>query len=154
MTLILCCCQSPNNEDVWLEAARLHTPQNAAALLARAVQHNPESVKLWLRAAALEDDVAKRRRVLRKALEHVPNSVRLWKAVVQLEEPAEARVLLARAVEVSFVDACGRRRASFLVLTRFCSACRTPLTCGWRWLGSRRTRTREKVRWQFRRVNR
>lgn len=32
------CRNCANNEDVWLEAARLHTPQNAAALLATAVQ--------------------------------------------------------------------------------------------------------------------
>lgn len=84
---------------MWLEAARLHTPPNARAVLAQAVQHIPESVKLWLKAAQLETEPPKQKRVLRKALEHVPNSVRLWKAAVQLETPEDAKVLLARAVE-------------------------------------------------------
>jgi pre-mRNA-processing factor 6 len=93
------CLKCADNEDVWLEAARLHTPANAASLLARAVQHNPQSIRIWLRAAELESDPSKRKRVLRKALEHIPNSVRLWKAAVQLEAPDDARVLLGRAVE-------------------------------------------------------
>lgn len=93
------CHNCPDAEDVWLEAARLHTPANAAALLARAVQHNPQSIPLWLRAAELETEPNKRKRVLRKALEHIPNSERLWKAAVQLEPPEGARVLLGRAVE-------------------------------------------------------
>ena len=33
------------------------------------------------------------------ALETVPTSVRLWKEAVELEEPADARILLTRAVE-------------------------------------------------------
>jgi hypothetical protein len=35
---------------VWLEAARLQTPDNAKALLARGVAANPTSVKLWIQA--------------------------------------------------------------------------------------------------------
>ena len=42
------CDLCPNNEDVWLEAARMQTPDNAKALLARGVQHNQTSVKLWI----------------------------------------------------------------------------------------------------------
>lgn len=38
----------PKNEDVWLEAARLQTQENARALLARGVQSLPTSVKLWM----------------------------------------------------------------------------------------------------------
>ena len=33
------------------------------------------------------------------ALEAIPSSVRLWKAAVELEEPADAKILLSRAVE-------------------------------------------------------
>ena len=36
------------NEDVWLEAARLQTQENARAVLARGVQALPNSVKLWM----------------------------------------------------------------------------------------------------------
>ena len=45
------------------------------------------------------DELSTYSQVFRKALEQVPTSVRLWKAAVELEEPADARVLLTRAVE-------------------------------------------------------
>ncbi|KAF7313596.1 TPR-REGION domain-containing protein [Mycena chlorophos] len=95
------CEQCPKSEDVWLEAARLHSNADAKVILANAVQHVPQSVKIWLAAADLEHEVNAKKRVLRKALEHIPNSVRLWKETVNLESSAaDARILLARAVEV------------------------------------------------------
>ncbi|KAJ3905092.1 PRP1 splicing factor, N-terminal-domain-containing protein [Lentinula edodes] len=95
------CEQCSKNEDVWLEAARLHNNEDAKVIFANAVQHVGQSVKIWLAAADLEHDVKSKRRVLRKALEHIPNSVRLWKETVNLESSAsDARVLLSRAVEV------------------------------------------------------
>eukprot|EP00201_Polytomella_parva_P023821 CAMPEP_0175041554 /NCGR_PEP_ID=MMETSP0052_2-20121109/1986_1 /TAXON_ID=51329 ORGANISM="Polytomella parva, Strain SAG 63-3" /NCGR_SAMPLE_ID=MMETSP0052_2 /ASSEMBLY_ACC=CAM_ASM_000194 /LENGTH=748 /DNA_ID=CAMNT_0016304095 /DNA_START=7 /DNA_END=2250 /DNA_ORIENTATION=+ len=90
----------PANEDIWLEAARLHDAETARALLARGVSHLPVSVKLWLAAAKLESDADARSRVLRKALERIPTSVVLWKAAVDLGTGDEdAKVLLSRAVE-------------------------------------------------------
>ncbi|CAL1712307.1 unnamed protein product [Somion occarium] len=95
------CEQCPKSEDVWLEAARLHNNDDAKVILANAVQHVGQSVKIWLAAADLEHDIKAKKRVLRKALEHIPNSVRLWKETVNLESSAaDARILLARAVEV------------------------------------------------------
>lgn len=95
------CEQCPKSEDVWLEAARLHNNDDAKVILANAVQHVGQSVKIWLAAADLEGDVKAKKRVLRKALEHIPNSVRLWKETVNLESSAtDARILLSRAVEV------------------------------------------------------
>ncbi|KIY47069.1 hypothetical protein FISHEDRAFT_46114 [Fistulina hepatica ATCC 64428] len=100
------CEQCPKSEDVWLEAARLHNNDDAKVILANAVQHVGQSVKIWLAAADLEHDMKAKKRVLRKgnaatALEHIPNSVRLWKETVSLEtSPSDARILLARAVEV------------------------------------------------------
>ncbi|KAI0687857.1 PRP1 splicing factor, N-terminal-domain-containing protein [Cytidiella melzeri] len=95
------CDQCPKSEDVWLEAARLHNNDDAKVVLANAVQHVGQSVKIWLAAADLEHDVKAKKRVLRKALEHIPNSVRLWKETVNLESSAaDARILLSRAVEV------------------------------------------------------
>ncbi|KAG2447955.1 hypothetical protein HYH02_006984 [Chlamydomonas schloesseri] len=89
----------PNSEDIWLEAARLQTPDNAKALLARGVAQLPESTKLWMAAARLEGDDTAKARVLRKALERIPTSVRLWKAAVELAAEDDARILLSRAVE-------------------------------------------------------
>jgi pre-mRNA-processing factor 6 len=39
---------------VWLEAARLHTSENAKTILANAVKQLPTSVKIWVAAADLE----------------------------------------------------------------------------------------------------
>ncbi|KAJ7086631.1 PRP1 splicing factor, N-terminal-domain-containing protein [Mycena epipterygia] len=95
------CDQCPKSEDVWLEAARLHNNDDAKVILANAVQHVGQSVKIWMAASDLEHDVKAKKRVLRKALEHIPNSVRLWKETVNLESSAaDARILLSRAVEV------------------------------------------------------
>ncbi|KAJ3218692.1 hypothetical protein HDU67_004474 [Dinochytrium kinnereticum] len=94
------CEECPKSEDVWLEAARLNNAENAKIILANAVRHVPQSVKVWLRAVSFETDTKAQRRVLRRALEFIPNSVKLWKAAVTLEEdPEDAKVLLSRAVE-------------------------------------------------------
>ena len=93
------CDSCPKSEDVWIEAARLNTPENAKAILARGVVSLPNSVKIWMQAAKLEADDDRKRRVLRRALENIPNSVKLWKAVVDLSREDDARVLLSRAVE-------------------------------------------------------
>jgi pre-mRNA-processing factor 6 len=89
----------PEVEDVWLEAARLHTRDAARVILAEAMQNVPRSVSVWLAAADLEMELDAKRIILRKALELVPGSVRLWKAAVQLEPPENARELLSKAVE-------------------------------------------------------
>ncbi len=93
------CEECPMNEDVWLEASRLATPDSAKAVLAQGVKAIPNSVKLWMQASKLESDDISKSRVLRKALEHIPDSVRLWKAVVELANEDDARILLSRAVE-------------------------------------------------------
>jgi len=89
----------PKSEDVWLEAVRLEPKDLSKGVVAQAIKHLPQSVRLWIKAADLEDEVASQKRVFRKALENIPNSVRLWKAAVELEEPEDARILLTRAVE-------------------------------------------------------
>ncbi|PRP84246.1 hypothetical protein PROFUN_08266 [Planoprotostelium fungivorum] len=89
----------PESQDIWLEAARLHTPENAKVILAKAIQHLPKATKIWLLAADLETDVKGRKKVLRKSLEANPNSALLWKAAIELETPEDAKILLGRAVE-------------------------------------------------------
>jgi hypothetical protein len=110
-------CEScATNEDVWIEASRLHTPENAKIILARAVQHIPSSVKIWLRAAELEgDSVAAKKRVLRKGLEVLPNSTQLWKAAVDLEGPAEAKIMLRLVIRTTNVN--------FISHYHFCCCC-------------------------------
>ncbi len=93
------CETCPDNEDVWLEAARLHPVEVGKSILATAVRRLPTSVKIFLRAADLETNDAAKKVVLRKALESNPTSVTLWKAAIELEDADDARVLLSVAVE-------------------------------------------------------
>ncbi|KAJ1029241.1 hypothetical protein NDA18_002566 [Ustilago nuda] len=93
------CQHCPRSEDIWLEAARLNTKENAKVILARSIQHVSQSVNIWLKAVQLESDRQSQKRVLRKSLEYMPNSVQLWKELVNLEENAQdARILLSGAV--------------------------------------------------------
>ncbi|KAG0250987.1 hypothetical protein DFQ27_009106 [Actinomortierella ambigua] len=95
------CSECPKSEDIWLEAVRLNTVENAKKILSNAVREIRQSVKIWLKAVDLETETDAKKTVLRRALENVPNSVRLWKAAVEMEEdPNNARILLARAVEL------------------------------------------------------
>lgn len=93
------CEECPQSQDVWLEAALMHTKKTGKAILAKAVQHLPSSIKLWIRAADMENDIDSKKAVLRRALELIPNSVKLWKAAIEMEDPEDARILLGRAVE-------------------------------------------------------
>ena len=56
-------------------------------------------MRIWIKAADLEQEPRAKKKVFRKALEQIPNSVRLWKAAIELETPSDARILLSRAVE-------------------------------------------------------
>ncbi|CAG2114082.1 unnamed protein product, partial [Medioppia subpectinata] len=93
------CEMCPNSEDVWIEAARLQPADLAKSVIAQAVRQIPTSVRLWIKASELEQEMKAKKKIFRKALEHIPNSVRLWKEAVELEEPEDARILLSRAVE-------------------------------------------------------
>ena len=81
------CEQCQKNEDIWLEAARLHVGEavhvilalanefvqnndDAKVILASAVQHVAQSVKVWMAASDLEHDVKAKKRVLRKGMRH------------------------------------------------------------------------------------
>lgn len=88
-----------DSEDVWIEAARLHPPDQAKSILAKAVKNIPKSVKIWQYAAQLETEIPSKQRVLRKALEFIPTSVKLWKAAIEMETPEDAKLMLSRAVE-------------------------------------------------------
>lgn len=51
---------------MWLEAARLQPGDTAKAVVAQAVRHLPQSVRIYIRAAELETDIRAKKRVLRK----------------------------------------------------------------------------------------
>lgn len=89
-----------DNADVWMEAARLHPPDAAKAILAAAVRRCSSTVQLFVQAADLESSIEAKKAVLRKALEANPHSVTLWKAAIDCEDDVlHAKVLLSVAVE-------------------------------------------------------
>jgi len=88
-----------DSEDIWLEAARLHPPEQAKIILAKGISHLPNSRKLWLAASNAENTKNKKSQILRKALENIPTSVDIWKKLIELENEEEAKLLLSKAVE-------------------------------------------------------
>nr|SVE69638.1 EOG090X017X [Eubosmina coregoni] len=89
--LILRGCETcPNSEDLWLEAARLVPPDTAKNVIAQAVGHLVNSVKLWIKASELELDMKAKKRVF---------SVELWLALARLETYENARKVLNKARE-------------------------------------------------------
>lgn len=66
IVFIICAVLSVQSEDVWLEAARLQPGDTAKAVVAQAVRHLPQSVRIYIRAAELETDIRAKKRVLRK----------------------------------------------------------------------------------------
>ena len=92
------CRKCPKDEDVWIEAARLHPPDVGRRILAQAVKSVPTAVKIWMQAATLEDSAEAKKRVIRKALEVIPRYALLWKTAIDMEEKHGARLLLRRAV--------------------------------------------------------
>ncbi|MEN2497970.1 MAG: Pre-mRNA-processing factor 6 [Marteilia pararefringens] len=105
-TLIMKGCEMcPKSEDIWLEAIRLIDGKISGGneqkkkVCAMGVAQIPQSVKIWCKAVELEEELKRKRIVIRKALEHVPNSVKLWKVAVDLEDPEDAKILLQKAVE-------------------------------------------------------
>lgn len=93
------CDLCPDNEDVWLEAVRLHSNESAKVIMANAVKHVPTSVKLWIKASDLETNPQQKKVILRRGLEFIPNSVILWRHAIELEDVDDARIMLTRAVE-------------------------------------------------------
>ncbi|KAF7353043.1 hypothetical protein MVEN_01272000 [Mycena venus] len=94
------CEQCPKSEDVWLEAARLHSNDDAKAkkrVLRKALEHIPNSVRLWKETVNLESSAADARILLSRAVEVIPLSVELWLALARLETPERAKSVLNKA---------------------------------------------------------
>lgn len=50
------CEVNPSSEELWLEAARLQPPDTARAVIAHAARNLPHSVRVWVKAADLEQE--------------------------------------------------------------------------------------------------
>ena len=88
-----------DSEDLWLEAARLETPEKAKSILAKAVTHLPHSVKIWRAAAEKENENSIKKKILKRALEYNSTDIDLWKQLIELGTEDEARDLLHTAVK-------------------------------------------------------
>ena len=54
-------------------------------LITNALNYNPKSEKLWLKATDLETNNINKRKVLMKGLEKIPNNDQLWEKLIELE---------------------------------------------------------------------
>lgn len=99
--IVEACRRCSRDDEVWLEAVRLHPTEAGRKLLAQAIRHVWKSEAIWLKAVELEDakDLDKKKRILDKALEVLPRSEKLWQALILLEPPNSARLLLRKAVQ-------------------------------------------------------
>lgn len=94
------CEMCPNDEDVWMEAARLHPAQMAKTIYASAIKHIPTSIQIFTKAAELENNDEDKKAILRKGLECNPTSVTLWRTIIDLEkEEEDVKILLSLAIE-------------------------------------------------------
>lgn len=94
------CEMCPESEDVWLEALRLLPKEESLAIMSKALDSVPSSGKLWIGAAALEDDPTGKKRILQRGIERSHKSEILWKALIELEQgDVDAKALLEKAVE-------------------------------------------------------
>lgn len=62
-----------------------------------AVEHIPKSVRLWKEVVNMEASPEEARVILARAVQVIPQSVELWLALARLEEPKAARGVLNRA---------------------------------------------------------
>lgn len=101
------CTNCPFDEEIWLENVRLNRSdvKYAKIIVAEGVKLNNKSLKLWLKATELEQEVFNKKRVLRKALENLPTSPELWKESIKIEENVEDQIRIAeKATELAPED--------------------------------------------------
>lgn len=75
----------PNSVRLWKAAVELENPEDARILLSRSVECCPTSVELWLALARLET-YENARKVLNKARENIPTDRQIWVTAAKLEE--------------------------------------------------------------------
>ena len=75
-----------NNEDLWLEAARLLPINKSIEVLLKGLTYLKKSEKLWLTLINYEKDKNKQKEYLKFALENVTSSEKLWKKLIDNEK--------------------------------------------------------------------
>jgi pre-mRNA-processing factor 6 len=75
----------PNSVKLWKEAVELEEAHDARVMLARAVECVPSSVDLWLALAKLET-YEEAKTVLNRARKAIPTDASIWITAAKLEE--------------------------------------------------------------------
>ncbi|KAJ8980959.1 hypothetical protein NQ317_013411 [Molorchus minor] len=88
----------PNSVRLWKAAVELENPEDARILLSRAVECCPSAVELWLALARLET-YENARKVLNKARENIPTDKSIWTTAAKLEEANGNHHMVEKIVE-------------------------------------------------------
>jgi pre-mRNA-processing factor 6 len=72
-------------------------PRHCLTIAILALEHIPNSVRLWKETVNLETSPADARILLSRAVEVIPLSVELWLALARLETPEDAKAVLNKA---------------------------------------------------------
>lgn len=88
-----------DSEDIWLEAARLHSSNQARVFLQKGLSNLPESSKLWIAYADLETGIYDKIKIYEQALNQVSFSEEIWKKLINLVDDEKAKIYLSKAVE-------------------------------------------------------
>lgn len=97
------CTNCPHDEEIWLENIRLNASdvKYCKIIITEALNLNNKSLKLWLKAVELEQEIFNKKRVLRKAIENLPLSSELWLKNIELEDDLETNIKIAnKAIEL------------------------------------------------------
>jgi len=90
----------PNSVRLWKAAVELEEPEDARILLSRAVECCPTSVELWLALARLET-YENARKVLNKARENIPTDRQIWITAAKLEEAHGNSAMVEKIIDRS-----------------------------------------------------
>ncbi len=90
----------PNSVRLWKAAVELEEPEDAKILLSRAVECCPTSVELWLALARLET-YENARKVLNKARENIPTDRQIWITAAKLEEAHGNTTMVEKIIDRS-----------------------------------------------------
>lgn len=85
------CEKFPKFQEIWLTSLEIHKDDIPVSkvIVADAIRYHHKSVRLWIKAAELEQDRIYKVRVLRKALELNPDSEDLWLEITKHEKDTE-----------------------------------------------------------------
>ena len=95
----------PTNPTGWIAAARLEestgNPDDAKAIIARALSHCGSCEELWLMAVRHEQNREKRKAIVANGIRKIPKSVGLWQEAAEQEEKQENKIrVLQKSLEI------------------------------------------------------